>query len=363
MKYWYVNLLGLFFALLPYCGSAQTGTSLSEQVSKAWSVYDAGEQGNSVAAILKQKETLEKTLLSQDKKDAMARLANQIGALVHVADFYRSNREAAIQKASLQKLLKGVRIDSKEFLAFSNLRRNVDAFCSVKALADGYQIAQVWGDERDKGNYEKYKCVLESKNPDLILPYFEGIRTDFVMNYTEALKKARPLFEQYMPEGEAKQQVMELYAAKDRLSAGKEAPAFTLIDYKKQEHSLADFKGKILIIDVWATWCGGCIQKLPFFMKVAEKYKERADVEFITISIDTEKKFSHWKYSLPRYQLLGIKNLIAFPEKMPFQDDYDVQGIPRYIMIGKDGKLIDSDLPGPGHGFEEYVDKVLGGSI
>ena len=74
--------------------------------------------------------------------------------------------------------------------------------------------------------YEKYKQILESRNSDLILSYFAGIRSDFILNYTEALKKARPLFEQYMPKGELRQLVMDLYAAKERLSPGKDAPLF-----------------------------------------------------------------------------------------------------------------------------------------
>ena len=361
MNYWYVNLLGLLFFIFPCSGNAQSRTSLQDEVIKEWNNYSL--EGATVESILKQRAAVEKMILARDKKDEMARLVNQVKAINLVADYYRQHRDAGVNKSALRKVLKGVRFDSREFLALPNLERNINTYFNVKALADGYEASRILGDKRDELEYEKYKQILETRNSDLILSYFAGIRSDFILNYTEALKKARPLFELYMPEGELRQLVMDLYAAKERLSSGKDAPLFTLIDYKRQEHSLQDFRGKILIIDVWATWCGGCIRKLPYFMKVAEKYKDRADVEFITISIDEEGKFNHWKYSLPRYKLLGVKNLIAFPKSTPFQDDYDIHGIPRYIIIDKDGKIIDTDVPGPGDGFEEFVDKLLGSSI
>ena len=156
-----------------------------------------------------------------------------------------------------------------------------------------------------------------------------------------------------------KTEVIDLYMKHDRLEAGKEAPAFTMLDGEKREHTLAEFRGKIVIIDVWATWCGGCIKKLPYFIKVKEKYKDRKDVEFITVSIDDVGSFDKWKKFLEERGYTSGINLIAFARKNPFCDDYGIMGVPKYFIIGKDGKFLSRDVPGPGDGFEEMVDEVL----
>ena len=200
MNYWYVNLLGLLFFIFPCSGNAQSRTSLLDEVIKEWNGYSL--EGATIESILEQKAAVEKMILTRDKKDEMARLANQVKAINSVADYYRVHRNTGVNKSVLRKILKGVRFDSREFLALPNLKRNIDTYFNVKALADGYEASRILDDKRDELEYEKYKQILESRNSDLILSYFAGIRSDFILNYTEALKKARPLFEQYMPEGE-----------------------------------------------------------------------------------------------------------------------------------------------------------------
>ena len=237
----------------------------------------------------------------------------------------------------------------------------MDAYYNAKALAVGITPAQVFGDKKDDLQYKRWKEMLETRDSLMIVHYFGAMRNEFIFKgYTDVLKKLRPLFERYMPEGELKTQVKDLYELKERLEPGKEAPAFTMLDGEKREHTLAEFRGKIVIIDVWATWCGGCIRKLPYFMKVREKYKDRKDVEFITVSIDASGSFEKWKEHMKKHNLTDAINLIAFADKNSFQDDYGIMGIPMYYIIGKDGKFLYSDVPGPGDGFEEIVDEVLG---
>ena len=173
MNYWYVNLLGLLFFIFPCSGNAQSRTSLQDEVIKEWNTYSL--EGATVESILKQRAAVEKMILARDKKDEMARLANQVKAINLVADYYRQHRDAGVNKSALRKVLKGVRFDSREFLALPNLERNINTYFNVKALADGYEASRILGDKRDELEYEKYKQILESRNSDLILSYFAGI--------------------------------------------------------------------------------------------------------------------------------------------------------------------------------------------
>ena len=79
MNYWYVNLLGLLFFIFPCSGNAQSRTSLQDEVIKEWNNYSL--EGATVESILKQRAAVEKMILARDKKDEMARLANQVKAI------------------------------------------------------------------------------------------------------------------------------------------------------------------------------------------------------------------------------------------------------------------------------------------
>ena len=368
----YVKMIGMFFFIL-FCGgrmqaqfkmmpmpaaNGQALSALTEEVIEGWRPFSITKDDD-FDAILKHKAEIEKNILSKDTKDKSAAFANAVWAMREAVFYYRDNQSAEVNRKGIQKLLKGMNL--KDFTTLHSFEFNVDAYYNAKALAVGITPAQVFGDKKDDLQYKRWKEMLETRDSLMIVNYFGAIRNEFIFKgYTDVLKKLRPLFERYMPEGELKTQVKDLYELKERLEPGKEAPAFTMLDGEKREHTLAEFRGKIVIIDVWATWCGGCIRKLPYFMKVREKYKDRKDVEFITVSIDASGSFEKWKEHRKKHNLMDAINLIAFADKNSFQDDYGIMGIPMYYIIGKDGKFLYSDVPGPGDGFEEIVDEVLG---
>jgi thiol-disulfide isomerase/thioredoxin len=77
----------------------------------------------------------------------------------------------------------------------------------------------------------------------------------------------------------------------------KGAPAynFSLFDTKDQPVSLADFKGKVVVMDIWAMWCAPCLTEKPFFQKVEADFKDRDDIVFIGLSHDGLVKKELWK--------------------------------------------------------------------
>ena len=72
-----------------------------------------------------------------------------------------------------------------------------------------------------------------------------------------------------------------------RLLPGQPAPDFKMTDVDGNEKKLSDFRGKLIYIDLWATWCGPCIQESPAFTALSEKYP---DIEFLQISRDEQKE-------------------------------------------------------------------------
>jgi len=141
---------------------------------------------------------------------------------------------------------------------------------------------------------------------------------------------------------------------------GKPAPVFTLKDVQGAEYSLVDFKGKLLVIDVWATWCSSCLKKMPLFLQLADKYRYRNDVEFITISIDRSKVRPKWLKALQEHDMTGLVNLMPDMDHVsPFEEAYHISSVPRYIVIDGEGNIVTAFAPSPGDGLEVLVEGIL----
>ncbi|MCB9848216.1 MAG: TlpA family protein disulfide reductase [Phycisphaeraceae bacterium] len=113
---------------------------------------------------------------------------------------------------------------------------------------------------------------------------------------------------------------------------GAAAPAWTLKDPDGVEHSLADYRGKVVVLDFWATWCGPCKQAMPGVQKLHEDYKDRG---VVVIGMNGSERggdpAGYMKSKGFTYLLL-----LNSEEVMP---DYGVRGIPAFFVIGADGKL------------------------
>ncbi|MCM1032063.1 MAG: TlpA family protein disulfide reductase [Oscillibacter sp.] len=125
---------------------------------------------------------------------------------------------------------------------------------------------------------------------------------------------------------------------------GQEAADFTYPDAEGKMHSLSDYKGKVVLVDVWATWCGPCRQQLPHLKKLEEEMKGK-DVVFIGVSVDEEKNYAKWKKFIVDEQLPGIQLFANGWSKIA--KDYKITGIPRFMVFGKDGSVVEVEAPRP----------------
>lgn len=135
-------------------------------------------------------------------------------------------------------------------------------------------------------------------------------------------------------------------AGQNAYADGKPAPQFTLIDINGKEVSLSDFKGKMVMMDCWATWCAPCIKGLPKFNKLKEKYADK-NIEFLAISVDENVELWKKKVNANKGGIFTGIQLNTSVNKNTFKKDLMVQGIPRYILIGKDGLIIRREAPQP----------------
>lgn len=125
---------------------------------------------------------------------------------------------------------------------------------------------------------------------------------------------------------------------------GAEASNFTVMDSTGKEVQLSDFKGQVVYMDFWATWCGPCRRQMPHSKKL-KKHFEGQDVAFLYISVD--KKMETWLAFLEKEGLEGHQFHAPSDKVMQIKRDYMVQGIPKFILIDQEGKLVDFNAKRP----------------
>ena len=100
------------------------------------------------------------------------------------------------------------------------------------------------------------------------------------------------------------------------------------------ESSLKKHNNKILLIEIWATWCGDCVKKIP---EIHELQTKNPDLDYLFISMD--KSVEKWKKGIIKYDLKG-EHLIAKDQMNGiFAKAIDLDRIPRYIIVDQTGKI------------------------
>ncbi|CEN51477.1 Thioredoxin family protein (fragment) [Capnocytophaga canimorsus] len=123
---------------------------------------------------------------------------------------------------------------------------------------------------------------------------------------------------------------------------GKSAPNFNLENQKGDLISLESFNGKVVYIDIWATWCAPCINEIPAIKSLENKYHNK-DIVFLSISIDKDKQ--KWKDFLRSNKMQGIQLYAGIENE--FVQIYNIKTIPRFILIDKQGKIVDDNALKP----------------
>ena len=143
------------------------------------------------------------------------------------------------------------------------------------------------------------------------------------------------------------------YAQNLIMGKGKPSPKFeNYIDIKGGAKSLDSFKGKYVYIDVWATWCGPCIQQIPYLQALEKEYHNK-NIAFVSISTDesqrnggsweaAEKK---WRDFVKKRNMSGIQ--LWSGQDFSFQQAYQINSIPRFLLIDPKGNIVDANAPRP----------------
>jgi thiol-disulfide isomerase/thioredoxin len=127
------------------------------------------------------------------------------------------------------------------------------------------------------------------------------------------------------------------------LADDSEVPDFTVLDAKGKGTSFADYRGKVLIIDFWATWCGPCQESMPGLQKLAAKYGKKGVVTLAINVWDTKPEFEKWIPAHPEYSAFTILRDPTAAHNLDVASRlFHVSGIPSQFVVDKNGKIVAS---------------------
>jgi thiol-disulfide isomerase/thioredoxin len=136
------------------------------------------------------------------------------------------------------------------------------------------------------------------------------------------------------------------YAEFLALAPGNPAPGFEGLTRDGKMVSIKSLRGKIVYIDIWATWCGPCVAEIPSSINLQQKLAKEEGVQFLNVSLDQNR--SDWEKFLDRNNDWTGIHIIIGPEKInSLYDDYKLPGLPAYMLLDQAGKIIDLKAPRP----------------
>ena len=203
-----------------------------------------------------------------------------------------------------------------------------------------YEFDDPWGKILADFKTIKSENIKQALAPLLI----EGVSPTSAATTNEELMALIP---QIIKNTELLQELNQRINLVNKLKSGQPFPPFEgVVDINDKPISFEqlNLKGKMLFIDIWATYCPDCRKELPALETLQQTYKGKP-ITFVSISVDRDKEA--WKTMVKEKKLGGI-HLYASPEtKELFKELYDLRSIPRYMLIDEKGNIINANLPMP----------------
>jgi len=240
--------------------------------------------------------------------------------------------------------------------------------------AEDFNTSLAFTGEGAKANELFAKLTLLQENLDyetLISGDKAGFDTgidSFKKEYLETLNSSKDLLDSVTVANQSKSlegmsaQLAKMFTAKNKMKAlvGTPSPSFENYEnFKGGKTSLADLKGKYVYIDLWATWCGPCKKEIPSLKEVEAKYHGK-NIEFVSISLDNGRGYkgdtkeakaiaAHegWQKMVADKELTGIQLFADNGFASTFSREYNVNSIPRFLLLDPKGNIIDADAPRP----------------
>jgi len=233
-------------------------------------------------------------------------------------------------------------LDNKESYRFlkTYVSSNVSEEFELKLLSNFEFISTTFTNQatKDKISYDLLKDFINNEDLGDIKVLMEAFKT---------------LQSDSTKYNELKDLVIEMSA----FNTGNPAFDFTYPDSNGDSISLSDFKGSLVYVDVWATWCGPCKREIPHLLELEKEYHGK-NIVFLSVSVDEQKDYEAWTTMLDEKEMGGVQLFASGWTKIT--KDYKINGIPRFMLFDSQGNIIDVKAPRPSNeGIRELLDLHL----
>ncbi len=126
-------------------------------------------------------------------------------------------------------------------------------------------------------------------------------------------------------------------------------------DINGKVHKLSDYKGSLVYVDVWATWCGPCKTQIPALKELEKKFHGQP-ITFLSLSVDKPKDQQKWIDFVKAEDLKGVQLMADKAFDSDVAKAYGINAIPRFMLFDKEGKVVTIDASRPS---EEKTEKLL----
>lgn len=204
--------------------------------------------------------------------------------------------------------------------------------------------------------YLQKKFEVSSEKTKEEMDFYEWTSTELpetsrfqFMAYSLGNDFSRRLYDEFgenSPFPEISKVVKEKYSHLEGMLEGSLAPNVTFRDINNNPVSLAQFKGKYTYIDLWATWCGPCINEIPSLKGLEEKYGDK-DIHFVSVSVNDKKDIDKWKKFIIDNNLTGIQLISSKETYDTLSTAFNIKMIPRFVLLDRDGAIVNATAPFP----------------
>ncbi len=244
----------------------------------------------------------------------------------------------------------------------SNLELSVSGSESTLAMIDAEK-------KRRKGelNAQNIQSWMTGQNA-LVSSYVahQTLKNTMSKEAVDALQSAKTKLQKEMPGTEftkgfaktvdTKAAGLASFMAQEAIKVGKPAPDINLPNPKGKDYALSQLKGKVVLLDFWASWCGPCRRENPHVVEIYNKYNKKG---FEVFSVSLDRSGDRWEDAIKKdklawpYHVSDLKHWQSLPAKT-----YGVRGIPRTFLIDREGNIAAIGLRGAAQ-IENEVKKLL----
>lgn len=133
--------------------------------------------------------------------------------------------------------------------------------------------------------------------------------------------------------------------AQNKIEVGKKAPEITMNQANGTSFSLSSLKGKLVLIDFWATWCAPCVGEQPELKKLYETYSEQVKAnKFEIVGVSLDKNKESWQKAIDRFNINWVQISDLKFWKSPVAKAYEIDELPFNVIIDGEGNIIAKNL-------------------